>query len=682
MRSTAYPARKARRADKNFHRTLRVTPVKRQQSSVGMRVVAVCAALLAIQVCSAGSIEHRPIQSAWPHPLPVAGPTTPAEMESFIDGFMVLQLRAAPAAGVTVAVVKDGQLFFAKGYGYADPDKGIPVDPDKTLFRPGSISKTFTWTAVMQLVEQGKLDLDTDVNSYLRDFKLPATFAAPVTLRNLMTHTPGFEDGGVGYLFKASAEELVPLDQFLRAHIPARVRPPTTDFSSGTNASYSNWGTALAGRLVEIVSGQPFDDYIEAHIFAPLGMTRSTFREPVPQALASDVSGGFEFEGGRFERKGFEYIHSVGPAGSLSSTATDMAKFMIAHLQGGANTQGRILKPETEQLMQTRTLSPDPALNGSLLGFYETWINGRRVIGHGGDTSHFHSEMGLLPEANLGLFVSVNTGGEAALTAVRLQRAFFEHYFPAELPKVSPPADASTRNERYAGTYRVLRHSYSKFEKAFSIGGDDKVEPMPDGTLLMTDSWDDKPARWVEVGDGVFRRLDMDNFVAFKDVNDGHAHALVGHFSPIAAARIAWYESSTLHEWVLGLCAIIFVVTIINALRNRRANRADTTGLRWARPTLALAAALLLAFLCSVLFVLAGGFEALIYHIPTSVYVALTFPLLALPAVAASLYFAFKAWASGEWKLRQRLSYTATTLAAVAFLLVLNYWNLLGYRIG
>src|SRR5262249_32882019 len=160
---------------------------------------------------------------------------TPAEMESFIDGFMALQLREAPAAGATVAVVKDGQLFFAKGYGYADIDKRVPVDPEKTLFRPGSISKTFTWTAVMQLVEQGKLNLDRDVNTYLREFKLPATFPAPVTLRNLMTHTAGFEDGAVGYLFKSSPSELVPIDQFLRAHVPTRVRPPTTDFSSGAN---------------------------------------------------------------------------------------------------------------------------------------------------------------------------------------------------------------------------------------------------------------------------------------------------------------------------------------------------------------------------------------------------------------------------------------------------------------
>lgn len=652
--------------------------MKRHRGYAALSVLIGFLGLLATQAQATSASEHHPIQAAWPRPLPVAGPTTAAEMEAFIDGFMAVQLSAAPAAGATVSVVKDGQLFFTKGYGYADVDKRVPVDPGKTLFRPGSISKTFTWTAVMQLVEQHKLDLDTDVNRYLTDFKIPAPFGLPVTLRNLMTHTAGFEDGAVGYLFKSSPAGLVPIDQFLRAHIPAQVRPPTTDFNSGANASYSNWGTVLAGRLVEIASGQQFDDYIQQHIFEPLGMTRSTFHEPVPTALSSDLAGGYEFEGGQLEQKTFEYIHSAGPAGSLSTTATDMAKFMLAHLQQGA---AQILSPATEELMQTRTLSPDPALNGSLLGFYETYINGRRIIGHGGDTTHFHSEMALLPEAKLGLFVSVNSGGEAASTATRLQTAFFEHYFPAELPKVSPPADADNRNERYAGTYRVLRHSYTKFEKVFSIAGDNSVVAMPDGTLLMNDPTD-KAARWIEVGEGVFRQANADVFVAFKDIRDGRAQALVGPFSPIASARIAWYETGSLHEWIIGACVLIFIATIIGALRHWRVDRLQSDGLRWARPTLALACLMLLGFLCAVLFVLGGGIATLIYDVPSSLRVALTFPLLALVPAGGSLFFTFKAWSSSTWQVRRRLSYTFTTFAVVLFLLILNYWNLLGYRFG
>ena len=170
----------------------------------------------------------------------MAGPTTPQEMEAFIDGFMGARTPGA-IAGATVAVVKDGELFFAKGYGDADIDRQIPVDPARTLFRLGSISKLFTWTAVMQLVEQGKLDLDVDVNTYLRGIKIPATYAVPVTLRTILTHTAGFEDGGIGYMLARTDKDLVPLQDFLATHMPARVRPPTTDFGSGTGASYSNW---------------------------------------------------------------------------------------------------------------------------------------------------------------------------------------------------------------------------------------------------------------------------------------------------------------------------------------------------------------------------------------------------------------------------------------------------------
>ena len=478
-------------------------------------------AILAGGSASAGSLDYHAAAGA-PQPLTPIGPTTREEMEAFIDGFMAAQMRAGPVAGATVAVVKDGSLFFAKGYGFADVAKQIPVDPARTLFRPGSVSKLFTWTAVMQLVEQGKLDLDADVNTYLKDVKVPTTQRDPITLRNLMTHTAGLEDGGLGYLFATSDKDLVPLGTWLARHVPTRIRPATRDFTSGANASYSNWGAALAGYIVATVSGMPFDDYVQQHIYAPLGMSRSTFGEPLPPEWARDMSGGYALEDGELKRKDFEFIHAAGPAGSMSTTATDMAKFMLAYLQGGVSGEGRILAPETVHRMLSRTLSPDPALNGSALGYYETWINGQRIVGHGGDTLYFHSVLTLVPAANLGLFASVNTGGQGALTSEALQKAFVEHYFPARLPTIKPPANASERNRRYAGTYRSLRHSYTAFEKVFAAAGDIKVQPMPDGSLFMPDPIFGKPGRWIEVGDGVFRQVDDDLFIAFKGDAGGH----------------------------------------------------------------------------------------------------------------------------------------------------------------
>src|SRR5881409_3574079 len=201
---------------------------------------------------------------------------TKADFDTFLDALIPSQLRNRNIAGAVVSVVKDGQVLFQKGYGYADVEAERPVLPDQTLFRPGSISKLFTATAVMQLVEQGKLDLDRDVNDYL-DFKIPEAYGKPITLKNLLTHTPGFEEQ-IKDLF-TDRPEPPPLEQYMKTHIPGRI------FSPGTIPAYSNYGATLAGYIVERVSGQPFDNYIENHIFNPLGMKHSTFRQPLPAAF-------------------------------------------------------------------------------------------------------------------------------------------------------------------------------------------------------------------------------------------------------------------------------------------------------------------------------------------------------------------------------------------------------------
>src|SRR4030095_11161437 len=195
---------------------------------------------------------------------PARGLRDRAELEAFMDGIMTAQLRDHHIAGATVSVVRDGALFFAKGYGSAGVKKQRPVSADSTMFRIGSISKLFTWTAVMQLVEQGEVDLNNDVNKKLH-FKIPATFPEPITLTHVMTHTPGLEDDPRD-LFTEDSSHITPMGKWLPAHMPKRVRPP------GTYAAYSNWATAMAGYIVERVSGMPFDTYVDQNILEPLGM--------------------------------------------------------------------------------------------------------------------------------------------------------------------------------------------------------------------------------------------------------------------------------------------------------------------------------------------------------------------------------------------------------------------------
>jgi CubicO group peptidase (beta-lactamase class C family) len=310
---------------------------------------------------------------------------TATDLEAFLDGEMPSQLNREDIAGAVIAVVKDGKVIFAKGYGFSDVEKRTPVTADSTLFRPGSISKLFTWTSVMQLSEQGKLDLDKDVNEYL-DFKIPPAYGKPITLKNIMTHTAGFEEVGRD-LFVADKQHLYPLDRFLKNHVPDRIFPP------GVIPAYSNYATALAGYIVQRVSGKPFEQYVQDNIYTPLNMQRSTFVQPLPENLQPMMSTGYKK--GSEKGQTFEFVEAF-PAGSVSTTARDMCNFMIAHLQNGQFEGKQILKPETAKLMHSRLFGTDDRMNAMAYGFYEESRNGKRIIGHGGDTEYFHSDLHLI----------------------------------------------------------------------------------------------------------------------------------------------------------------------------------------------------------------------------------------------------------------------------------------------
>jgi CubicO group peptidase (beta-lactamase class C family) len=358
--------------------------------------------------------------SAAPVPAPPHAQThelTEADLSAWLDGFMPLAIGRGDIAGAVVVVVKDGHVLVEKGYGVADVKTMRPVDPERTLFRPGSISKLFTWTAVMQLVEQKKLDLDTDVNTYL-DFSIPHTFGKPVTLRDLMTHRPGFEES-IKRLFTEDPKRMQTLGEGLKAWVPDQIFPP------GETPAYSNYGATLAGYIVQRVSGEKFEDYVARHIFEPLGMTHSTFVQPLPKALAGDMSSGYEKASD--EPKKFEIVW-MAPAGALSTTGDDIAKFMIAYLGGGAP----ILKPETVKLMHSEIYQRNPPVPGIGLGFYHEDTNGHVIVGHGGDTILFHSDLHLIPDMGVGFYFSQNSAGKENST-IRgpLFRQFMDRYFPA-----------------------------------------------------------------------------------------------------------------------------------------------------------------------------------------------------------------------------------------------------------
>jgi CubicO group peptidase (beta-lactamase class C family) len=603
------------------------------------------------------------------------GPRDVIELERHLDGLVTAYLDAHQIAGATVAVVADGTLLLAKGYGWADVDRREPVSPHSTLFRIGSITKLFTWTAVMQLRDEARLDLDTDVNEYL-DFRIPDTYAQPITLRHLLTHTPGFEDRVFGLFGPSSG---LSRGDWLRAQLPARVRPP------GTRASYSNYGSALAGYIVERAAGMPWEQYIEERILVPLGMTYATPRQPLPGHLARHMSEGYRLEQGRFVAKAFEFIE-MAPAGSISASAEAMAAFMIAHLQDGRLNEARILPEETAREMHARAFASDERVNGLALGFYEQSSHGLRIIGHGGGTQWFFSDLALVPDEGLGIFVSFNSAGGAALQLNRFVHAWLDGYYsqPPFVPD-EPAAGWEERARRYAGNYRFLRRSYTTFEKLLGPLMELRVEAVGPGTLVLHAPT--LPKRFYEVQPGYLRTADRSMELAFEESDRGqYTHMFLSVAPPMATERVGMLESRALHGLLLAVSLLLFLSVLllmpVRYLLQRQVSgiaplRGHERGLRW----IALGFSLLsFGFLVAV--AASTSQDAFMTgEAERPLRMALVLPLVAMPFAGALVAGLALAVRRRYWTAWARVHYALVTLAAVVFLLQLHFWNLLGWRL-
>ena len=450
-------------------------------------------------------------------PIPTASggaALTQSDVEAFSDGLVPNSLALGDMAGAVVVVVKDGKVLFQKGYGVADVATQAPVDPERTLFRPGSVSKLFTWTAVMQLVGQGKLDLDHDINDYL-DFKIPPAFGKPITLRNLMTHTAGFEET-FRPLLLGNPNTIEPFGDVLKESVPARLFPP------GEVQGYSNYGATLAGYIVQRVSGEPFNDYVQRHIFSPLGMTHATFVQPLPAALRADMSKGYPVASG--PERPFEMI-SMTPAGGLSASGADLGRFMIAHLNSGAFGAERILSPEMAVRMHGTAYRRFSALLPMSYGFFRDDLNGHLIIAHGGDTGVFHSLMELILDANTGIFISVNSSGTDN-AAGHLRRAFLKgfmnRYFPAPPAAVLPTLKTALADgQKIAGDYVTSRRADSNFTRFVFLLQPQEITVNSDATISVSLLRD--PAgnerRWREIKPFVWQQVDGASLVqaTFRD---------------------------------------------------------------------------------------------------------------------------------------------------------------------
>src|SRR6266568_6091427 len=406
-------------------------------------------------------------------------PLNQADLTAFFDGVLPMQLERSDIAGASVLVMKDGNVLLQKGYGYADVKSKRPVDPNSTIFRLASISKLFTWISVMQLEEQGNLDLDADINHYL-DFQIRPAFDKPVTLRNLMTHTGGFEETIDDIIF-TDTKKAVTLRDFLIQNQPVRIYPP------GQIPAYSNYGVGLASYIVQRISGEPFEQYVQKHIFTPLGMTHSSFYQPLQKPLMDLPSQGYRSNTLK-PPVGFEIFNPVG-AGGISSSAADMGDLGQALLNGGELDGKRILKPETLALMWTPQYQANNQLPAQCMGFYQDWRNNLRWIGHEGDLIAFHSLFFVEPQQKLVLFVSYNSSAGGSLPRPEIINFFSDRYFPGAPPSTFlNPYPSELRD--IAGEYFSTRRSDSTKLRLSNLFSERRVSVDKDGVLTL-ENWKD-----------------------------------------------------------------------------------------------------------------------------------------------------------------------------------------------
>jgi CubicO group peptidase (beta-lactamase class C family) len=498
-------------------------------------------------------------QSAAPGPVMTAGAhaLTQGDLEAFFDGIFPLQLERSDIAGTSVLVMKDGQVLFEKGYGFSNTKDKKAVDPNATIFRLASISKLFTWVSVMQLAEQGKVDIDADVNRYL-DFQIRPAFDHPVTLRNLMTHTGGFEEKITDIIVLDPKKQPTLRDDLVKNQ-PMRLFPP------GQVPAYSNYGVGLASYIVQRVSGEPFDQYVQNHIFGPLKMTHSSFYQPIQKELAGFVSEGYR---GDTTKKpvGFELFNPVG-AGGLSSSAADMGRFGQALLNGGELEGARILKPKTLAQMWTPQFRASEKLPPICMGFYQDWRNGLRWIGHEGDLIAFHSLFFVEPAQKIVLFVSYNSAGGGARPRPELIDAFSDRYFPGA-PPLNVMKNWPAEMRWIAGTYQTTRRSDSTKLRLGSLGEQVTAAVDKDGVLTLSSAKDLRghPEKFKAVGKDLWQAEDQSRIFAIRDGN-GRVVRLAVNFPGVQFERVRWYER---HTWLipailssLGIMALVLAASLI-----------------------------------------------------------------------------------------------------------------------
>jgi CubicO group peptidase (beta-lactamase class C family) len=600
---------------------------------------------------------------------------TDDDLETFVDGVMADHFDRFELAGAAVTIVRNGDVVLSKGYGHADLATGAPVDPRGTIFSTASVAKLFTWTAVMQLVERGEIDLDSDVNTYLSALQIPATFDEPIRVRHLLSHTAGLEDTPVVGLVARLGDDVPELEAALVRWMPKRIWPP------GETIAYNNYGAALAGQIVADVTGLPWEEYLESFILEPLGMTHTSPRQPLPAALKPDLATSYAHGPTGLIETPFEYT-TIAPSGGMVASTHDMAPFMIAHLQNGRYGDARILEEATARRMHAQLFTHHPTLPGNAHGFWEGDANGVRYIHHRGDTSSY-TKLVIVPEHDFGFYVAYNAP-EGSVAREAFTTALLEHVLPVRAASLESAVTASPNShDSLVGTYGDTRRSVTTLAKLMGLLATFAIS-SEDG-LLVTTLPGYGQQHWVETEPLAFAEVDGPGRLAFRMGDHGRAsHVTFGAFPETSFAATPPQDRIELH----GALFLVWLLAALSALvawpffgRARFAgDRPATVWSRLVRRLPALTSLLHLTFVV-ILVVSLLDFAELELGVGPLLATGLTLTLLAGLLALASALYAARAWQRGTWSTFERLHYTFVALAGLALTWQLHHWNLLGIRV-
>lgn len=433
----------------------------------------------------------------------------PVELAAFVDSFMTARMASDRIPGAGFVFVQSGRVLVTRGYGLARVAEQRPVLPESTIWRVGSISKVFTATAVMQLVDRGAVDLDAPVDSYVRHVAIPRTYPDPVTVRQLLNHTAGFDEVRPGTQVQ-TRDSLLPLDQFLNNRL-VRVRPP------GRTTAYSTYGITLAGEMIEEVSGATYENFLQRNIWEPLGMRRSGI--DVPTTLQGDVAMGYEIRGDSLVSQPWEWYHTA-PASSINATVADMGRFLLAHLPTAGVAAARILGDGALGEMHRQQATMHPSIPGYALGFNEDYVGGLRVLEHGGNMAGFSALMVLIPGVDAGFFVVNHFEGNRLRDD--LKWLLLERFFPSarqrrQVPATLPPVE-TVQPERFTGRYIPLWSCFSC--QPIRAGSVMTVTARADGTLEVAGG------RWIAVDSLRFVNATGSGYIVFRADSAGAVREL------------------------------------------------------------------------------------------------------------------------------------------------------------